>query len=390
MKSRTIVASIVVAVALATPLARAAEPRSGTREFRASSGGKLTLDLETGGKVTVAGSGGSSVVVAYKLSSCFPDCDIRFTESGNGLRVETRFAHSGNRTADVDLDIRVPSSFDVALDSMGGAISISGVSGKFSGETKGGEITLDLVSGEANLVTMGGEIRVTNSKLDGRLKTMGGPVTIENVEGDVKGSSMGGDVRYKNVRGKDGKLASPPNVGDPGLHDVTTDTVQISTMGGEITTEDAPDGADVMTMGGNIEIKSARNFVRAKTMGGDITIGSIDGWVQATSMGGNIEVTVAGKGGDVTLTSMSGEIVLHVPRGFGMKLDLEIAYTKNSSKEYRITAPGGHAPSVTPDWDYSHGTARKYIRMSGPVNGGGNTVTVKTINGNVTVLEDGR
>lgn len=388
MKNGMLVAGIVavIVVASATPLARSAEPRSGSREFRAASGGKLTLDLATGGSIKVSGTGGSSVVVAYKLS-CAPECDIRFTEGGGGLRVETHFSRGGSQTADVDLDIRVPSSFDVALDSMGGAISIEGVSGSFTGETKGGEITLDLVNGEAKLVTMGGEIRVTNSKLDGSVKTMGGAVTIENVEGDLKGSSMGGDVRYKNVRGKDGKLASPPSTGDPGLHDVTAETLQISTMGGEITTEDAPEGADLNTMGGDIEVKSARRFVRAKTMGGDITIDSIDGWVQATTMGGNVDVTVTGKGGSVTLTSMSGEIVLHVPRGFGMNLDLEIAYTKNSSKSYRIAAPGGLASTVTPDWDYDQGTPRKYIRTSGAVNGGGDTVTVKTINGNITVSE---
>ena len=57
--------------------------------------------------------------------------------------------------------------------------------------------------------------------------------------------------------------------------------------------------------------------------------------------GGNIDATLTGNGGNATLTSMSGDVVLHVPHGFGMKLDLEIAFTKNSSKDYRIVAPGG-------------------------------------------------
>jgi DUF4097 and DUF4098 domain-containing protein YvlB len=158
-------------------------------------------------------------------------------------------------------------------------------------------------------------------------------------------------------------------------------------MGGEIVTEDAPEGADVMTMGGDIRIKNAGRFVRAKTMGGDIEIDSVDGWVQATTMGGNLDVTVTGAGGDVTLTSMSGTVVLRVPPGFGMNLDVEIAFTKNSRKQYAITAPGTGTPSVSPDWDYSQGSPRKYIRKSSKVNGGGHKVTVKTINGNVTVTE---
>jgi DUF4097 and DUF4098 domain-containing protein YvlB len=385
MLKGTLAAALMIACAGA---AAAADASKGSREFRVAAGGKLTLDLKSGATVKIAGTGGSSVTVAYKLS-CDPDCTIGFDQTGDGVTVETRFvsgAHSQH--SDVDLDIRVPAKFDVALDSMGGALTIDGVKGSFSGESKGGEITLHDVEGDAKLLTMGGEIEVTDSTLDGTVKTMGGNVKIENVVGSVKGSTMGGSVRYSNVRRADGTLASPKSAGGSTLSEATADTVQISTMGGEIRTEEAPDGADVMTMGGDINIKNARRFVRAKTMGGDIEIGSVDGWVQATTMGGSIGATVTGAGGDVTLTSMGGNIVLHVPKGFGMTLDLEIAHTKNSHSEYEITAPGALPAVVSPDWDTDHGTPRKYIRKSGAVNGGGHTVTVKTVNGNITVAEN--
>lgn len=366
----------------------AAEPQSGTREFRAAAGGKLTLDLQSGGSVKVSGTGGSSVTVTYKLA-CSPACTIDFDQSGSDVTVKTRFGDESRRQrGEVELDIRVPSRFDVALDSMGGSLEIDGVKGTFGGETKGGSLTLHDVDGVARLSTMGGEVRVTDSTLDGSLHTMGGAVTIENVVGNVKGSSMGGNVRYKNVRRKDGDVASPSHGdGSGAAADATPDTVQISTMGGAIRTEDAPEGADVMTMGGDIEIKNARRFVRAKTMGGDIAVDSVDGWVNATTMGGNIDVTVTGSGGDVTLTSMAGNVVLHVPPGFGMKLDLEVAFTKTSRKEYVITAPGGGAQTVSPDWDYSEGSPRKYIRKSSTVNGGSHAVKVKTVNGDITVSE---
>jgi len=383
--SRIMIVALVACLAFAS-MASATET-SGTKEFRVAAGGKLTLDLETGGGVKITGTGGSSVSVSYKLS-CTPDCQIAFDQSGSDLHVTTKFERSGrNQNADADFEIRVPSHFDVALDSMGGRLEIDGVTGQFTGETKGGEITLHDVGGEAKLRTMGGEIRVTDSTVNGSVHTMGGEVTIENVTGDLKGSSMGGDVRYKNVRRSDGRAGSPPHTGDSDPSEITPETVQISTMGGDIHTEDAENGADVMTMGGDITIKNARRFVRAKTMGGDIEIDSIDGWVQATTMGGDLEVTVTGSGGDVNLTSMSGTVVLRVPPGFGMDLDLEIAFTKNSRKEYVITAPGAGSPSVSPEWDYSQGSPRKYIRKSASVNGGGHKVTVKTINGNVTVSE---
>jgi DUF4097 and DUF4098 domain-containing protein YvlB len=385
MLKSTFIAALIVAAAI--PQQTAANEVSGNREFRVAAGGKLTLELQTGAGVKIAGTGGSSVTVSYKLS-CSPDCEIKFDQSGNDLIVKTQFPDSSkHQSSDGDLDIRVPTHFDVELDSMGGGLEIDGVKGTFTGETKGGEITLRRVDGDAKLRTMGGEISVTDSTLDGSVKTMGGAVHFENVVGNVNGSSMGGDVRYKNVRRTDGKYASPTSSEGSALSEVTSGTVQVSTMGGEIDAGDAPEGADVMTMGGDINIKNARKFVRAKTMGGDIEIASVDGWVQATTMGGNLDVTVTGAGGDVTLTSMSGKIVLNVPRGFGMNLDLEIAFTKNSLKDYTITAPGSASSTVTPDWDYGQGTPRKYIRKSGSVNGGGHRVTVKTINGNIAVVE---
>lgn len=385
MPRGTFVAALIVAAAVSQAVFAAES--SGSREFRVAAGGKLTLHLDTGAGVKISGTGGSSVTVGYKLS-CTPECQIDFDQNGNNLSVKTRYVREGrSQTSDAELDIRVPRQCDVSLDSMGGGLEIDGVKGTFSGETKGGEITLHDVEGVAKLRTMGGEISVKDSTLDGSVHTMGGAVTIENVVGDVNGSSMGGDVRYKNVRRNDGKFASPSRADGQAPSEITSGTVQVTTMGGEIEAGDAPEGADVSTMGGDIHVGRARKFVRAKTMGGDITVDSVDGWVQATTMGGNLDVTVAGAGGDVTLTSMSGKVVLHVPRGFGMNLELEIAFTKNSLKEYTITAPGSASQTVTPDWDYGQGSPRKYIRKSGSVNGGGHAVTVKTVNGNVTVVE---
>jgi DUF4097 and DUF4098 domain-containing protein YvlB len=197
---------------------------------------------------------------------------------------------------------------------------------------------------------------------------------------------MGGNVRYKNVTSRGGRVASPEKLG-ASSRDLDPDTVQISTMGGEIEIDQAPEGAELMTMGGDISVNGARRFVRAKTMGGDVNLRSVDGDVRAVTMGGNMDVHVTGAGGEVELTSMSGDIDLSVPAGFGMDLDLEIAFTRNSEKNFTITAPGGIKPTVTPEWDHSHGTPRKYIRMKGPVNGGGKEVKVRTINGNVEVKE---
>jgi len=103
-------------------------------------------------------------------------------------------------------------------------------------------------------------------------------------------------------------------------------------------------------------------------------------------MGGNVEATVVGSGGDVTLQSMSGDITLTVPRGFGMQLDLEIAYTRESGRGYRIVSDLDLTRSSTDEWDHEHGSPRKYLRAEGSVAGGKNRVTIKTVNGDIKIV----
>jgi DUF4097 and DUF4098 domain-containing protein YvlB len=379
-KAIVLIAVVSMALMIATTAAQAE-----TRQFSASSGGTLKLDLDAGGSVKITG-GGSGVSVSYTVSgSSAGNCRVEFQESGDGLEISTGYAKSErNQSSNIEFDIQVPGQFNVKLDSMGGSLSIEGVEGTFTGKTMGGALTLHDVRGTAKLHTLGGPIRLTDSELDGSLETNGGEVLFENVFGDVKGSSLGGNVRFKNVERRDGALASPARLGD--FDGVTTDTVQISTMGGGIEIEEAPEGANVSTLGGDIRVAEAEKFVRAQTNGGDIFIDSVDGWVDATTYGGDIQATVTGQGGDVTLVSLSGDITLHVPPGFEMDLELEIAFTRNSRQQYRIETDFDLQQSVTPDWDHDRGTPRKYIRAVGTARGGGNRVKIQTINGNIRVV----
>ncbi len=384
---RSVLASFVLgsaALSFAAPTIRA--EAAGPREFRVSPGQTLTLDLKAGGGVKVTGDGGSAVSVSYSASE---GSVVEFDEGGDGLKVVTRYVtKSGHQSSNIDIEIHVPRRFDVAIDSMGGSLEIDGVEGAFRGQTMGGHLTLHDVRGEAHLKTMGGPIRLTESELDGSLETMGGEVLFQDVTGDVRGSSMGGNVRYERVTRRDGKRATLDRLGD--VDDVTDETVQITTMGGEIDVDEAPEGAALHTMGGDIHVKDARRFVSATTMGGDIVIDGADGWVKGTTMGGNIEATVVGSGGDVTLQSMSGDITLTVPRGFGMQLDLEIAYTKESTQSYRIITDLELSRSGTDEWDHEHGSPRKYLRATGTAGGGGNRVTIKTVNGDIRIVTGGK
>jgi len=367
-------------LALPLLLAGLATAQQMERTFNIDAGKRLDLNLETGGGITITGWDKNQVAVTANRHGRDADkIDVEMDERSSGLSIRT--SHNWRRgNGGVDFEIRVPRRFNVTLETMGGEIKITGVEGRFRGQTMGGEINLADLRGEVDLKTMGGDITLRDSSVDGEVETMGGEVYISDVTGNVKGTTMGGEVTYRNVKtgGRDGAEARE---------------VRINTMGGDINLDDAVGGADVHTMGGEIHVRSAKDHVKAKTMGGEIVIEEIDGWVEATTMGGDVEVNMIGNParGDrhVELSSMGGDIILTVPPGLAMKVDIEIAFTRDARESYRIESDFGIEQEVTKDWIRDNGSPRKYISGTGTIGAGTHRIKIKTVNGNV-YLKRGR
>jgi DUF4097 and DUF4098 domain-containing protein YvlB len=180
-------------------------------------------------------------------------------------------------------------------------------------------------------------------------------------------------------------------------------------MGGDIDVEDAPDGAALNTMGGTIRLKNDGSFATVKTMGGNIDIGKADGPIDATTMGGNIRILAAGdsvhstsmggnlsvrlvpsaaKARNIDLSTMGGTVELIVPKGFPMDIDVELAYTRDSGHKPSIDEPFGLTHTESGDWDYSHGSPRKYLYAKGKTGTGENHVTIHGIGGDVTIVQE--
>jgi DUF4097 and DUF4098 domain-containing protein YvlB len=370
-----------------------AKPDTIEKEFKVAMGKKLELDLKTGGTIDITGWDKELVHFNIRLGGRdAKDCKVDFDERLQGVRVYSHHArHSQSHSTNLKFQIKVPKKFDIEIESNGGGISIANVEGTIGGKTMGGKLDLTKLKGYVDLRTMGGDVTVTDSDLDGEVKTNGGRVLIQDVTGDLRGSSMGGQMVRKNVTKRRG--------------DSTRDEVHISTMGGDINVDDAPSGADVQTMGGNIRIRSASKFVKAKTMGGAIEIGqangsvnvttmggniqidSVDGTVQATTMAGDINITMVGdpEKGDrsVKLKSMSGDVELTVPSKLSMAVDITLAYTRESSRNYKIISDFPIQLDSTKEWDHSRGSPRKYIYGTGTIAGGRNRLRIETVNGDV-------
>ncbi len=343
------------------------------QEFQVEPGKSLNIELKTGGKIRIEGWNKSVVSVnAFVVGPDRENCDVQIVQAPSGIRILSRY--NGGRdhySTDADFDIRVPSRFDVEIDSMGGGVTIRNVEGRFEGSTMGGSLDLSGLKGKISLSTMGGSIHLTQSHLDGEVSTMGGEVLIEEVTGNVQGSTMGGKVTHKKG------VAS----------EETTGEVEISSMGGALNVEDAPAGANLTTMGGDIHVKSAKEYVNAKTMGGDIRIDSIDGWVRAETMGGDVAVIMTGNPStgkrEIELVSYGGDIEITVPANLAMTLDLELAYTRGKSGKYSIKSDFPLKTEETEEWDRRDGSPRRYINGSGKVGAGTHRVRIRTINGDI-------
>jgi DUF4097 and DUF4098 domain-containing protein YvlB len=405
-------AAIFILIFASSQILSADEDRIIEREFGMKPGGKLVLDIETGGSIAVRGWDKDLIRVVVRLDGRDTDrFEIDFDESSKSLEIETDYSRKGSESCDVTMEIMVPREFDVILDSMGGSVAIEDVTGEFKGKTMGGDIELTMLKGEVRLTTYGGDVTVEKSKLDGRVKTMGGDISITDVEGNIKGSSMGGEVKYHNVssgeKGKGEDVSITTMGGDIDVDyrgknikaktfggDVDVERgeeVHVLTFGGDIDVKEAPKGAKVKTMGGDIRIRSAGIFTKASTMGGDIHVDAIDGWVEATTMGGDVTVIMVGdpdKGERrVELKSMGGDIVLTVPKGLSMKFDIELAITKGAKKEYGITSDFELNIEKSDKWVRKWGQKRKYIYGTGEVGGGEHLIKLRTTNGNITIRE---
>jgi len=371
MKRFSMMLRLAVAALLIPALTASAQDLS--RTFSVSPGGLLRLDVETGGSIAISGWSRNEVEVKVYVSGRDGDeVIVDLEELSNGVSISTEYERRNSR-ADVDIEVSVPSVFDLDVETMGGEIKVNGVEGKLVGETMGGELQLRSLKGDIDFETMGGEITLEDSDVSGRVHTMGGEIKVNNVSGSVNATTMGGEVSYNNYRSGSGAASE----------------VKIHTMGGEINVDRADHGADVETMGGAITIGKAGNHVKASTMGGEIQIQEIDGWVEASTMGGEIEVHMIGNPNDgdrhVELSSMGGDVLLTLPAGLSMAIEADITVSgRHSADDYQIISD--FDLSVERTASDRRNRDESHIVATGTVGSGKNRIRVKTTNGDIRIL----
>lgn len=278
----------------------------------------------------------------------------------------------------VTLEVTVPHNYNLDLTTEGGNIQIADLQGRVVAQTAGGNISAGQIDGPARLVTDGGHIFAKNVGGDLTASTGGGDITVGAVAGGAVLRTGGGHIRVASIAGA-GRL---------------------DTGGGDISLEHAGSGLVVSTGGGEIEVGEASGLIRARTGGGGIRVvkssgpteletgaGSVylmqvQNAVRATTGAGGI---VAWFGPDAKLTSPcrlaagEGDIDVYLPRQLAVTVDAQVEL----GGDHRVVVDPAFPLKVT----YGEpGEGSEVVRAEGALNGGGATLVLRTVSGNIRLM----
>jgi hypothetical protein len=262
----------------------------------------------------------------------------------------------------------------VKIETEGGNVDASGISGKVEAESGGGSLRFDDIGAGLSAETGGGSINVGTITGETGLHTGGGPIVVHQANGRVIAETGGGSVEI-----------------DGGAQGATIETgggsvrikqclgkLKAETGGGTLDIGDVSGPADLETSGGNIKLISAKGPVHAETGGGTIELWGVPSAHAETTAGG-IVVKLLNTGGerrDSELETAAGDVTVYIAQDVAVNVyaNVELA---NGHKivsdfpEIQVRSEG--------DW------GSKTISAEGKLNGGGPVVKLRTTTGNINI-----
>jgi len=300
----------------------------------AKPGGKLVVDVDFGSIDVAPGDNDKVVIDAHrKIEASSKDKEqeylksipVTITTEGDSVIVRAIHKHEslgqqlwqmlGHHRTEGHYTLRVPASFSAKLDTAGGDISASGLTGAIKADTSGGDLNFAKIQGDIHadtsggdvtakdcngatvLETSGGRIEVTGGRGKLNAETSGGPVTVLNRVGDTKVESSGGKLRLGNISGKLNAETSGGSVSAILSSPVAGD-VNLETSGGSIvvvTPPSAPLTIDAETSAGSVRSDLPISRINADS---DSLKGTMNGGgtkLVLRSSAGSIEIVSADK-----------------------------------------------------------------------------------------------
>jgi DUF4097 and DUF4098 domain-containing protein YvlB len=404
LNRKTLTVAFMLAGCAAVPTLISARQRA--REGEAANAAKPSQDLtgtlqaHDGGKLRLVADVGSIMVHTHDASTVEYRAHLEADSSDKQAKLLLKsFQVAGRPTPDgvslhatvpgrasagrlwVTLEVTVPRNYSVDVATGSGNITTDDMNGRVVLVTQGGNIMTGNVNGtERATAVAGGHITVKNVTGEFAAETGGGHITTGRIGGNATMHTSGGHIRSESIAG----------------------TAQLQTGGGNIALEHAGGNLVADTSGGQIQVGEAAGLVRAKTDGGGIRVARASGAAHLESSNGNIYVTQVdgpvkastetggitawfvspAKSDDVSeLESSNGDIVVYLSRALPVTIDAQVEKGQN------------HGFSVDPAFPikvhYEYGANGRVARAEGMLNGGGETLRLRTVDGNIRfVLTD--
>lgn len=260
----------------------------------------------------------------------------------------------------------------VKLETDGGSVDTTGVSGRVEAETGGGSIRFDDIGGGANAETGGGSIDVGTVTGDIGLHTGGGSIEVHQANGKIVAETGGGSVEIQSCTQGAGIETGGGSIE---VHRCNG-KVKASTGGGSVELGDIGGPAEIDTGGGSIRLGSAKGHVHAETGGGGIELDGVPS-AQVETGAGPIVVKLVNTGGerrDSQLETSAGDITVYI----ASDVALNIRASVDLASGHRITSDFSDIQIHSEgDW------ASKTISAEGKLNGGGPVLKVHTTTGDI-------
>jgi DUF4097 and DUF4098 domain-containing protein YvlB len=300
-----------------------------------------------------------------------------------------------------DFQISLPATFNLDISTSGGNISARQIKGTSRLRTAGGDVTLLETGGSMRATTSGGNVIVRDAEGDVDVKTSGGDLELERLKGLFTGTTSGGNITLRGAT-KDVRLRT--SGGDVEIYD-TDGSVNASTSGGNVVVENVRGRVDVSTSGGNVDLRNIKQDVEASTSGGDVEALGLFGASRLYTSGGDVRardvqasIDAATSGGDVdveftlrdfskphviNLKTSAGDMTLAIPEKLPATILAEIRLSDGRWRDLERYDISSEFPlKIQREDDRREG---RYIRGEGEINGGGDSITLMTSAGNITI-----
>jgi hypothetical protein len=274
-----------------------------------------------------------------------------------------------------EVTVSVPRDMElVKIETEGGAVVATGISGRLEAASAGGGIHVDDIGGAIKAETAGGAIDVGNVGGDLTVRTGGGNIHIGSVKGRVTAESGGGNLVLTSA-----SQEAFLQTGGGNIHvDRCQGKLKAETGGGSIDAGEIGGGVVMQTGGGSLKIGSASGPVNAETGGGSIDLWGVPSAHVQTGAGAITAKFVAStERMDSVLETGVGDITIYLMPNVNLtvRANIEASSGHTISSDFpqiKVTTEGG-------PW------GPKLVSAEGNLNGGGPVLKARTTMGNIYI-----